>query len=63
MKYYTFVIKQTDEGKLTFRGTCKGFNSFEIIGFLERKKQDIMQQITGEIKPDFVRKVHEGENK
>lgn len=57
-KKYILTVTQ-DENGLDFSATNDGFHAFELIGFLEVKKQDIYLQIKGEIKPEieFKRKV------
>lgn len=54
----TYELKFTDHPdtqKMQIEAKCDGFTSFELLGLLETKKQDILAQIRGEIRPDFVR--------
>ena len=59
-----FVLEVTEEKKeMAFKSRCEGFNCLEILGILERKKTDIMQQMEGLIKPDFIKREYvEGSN-
>lgn len=53
MKRYEFIV--IEDGKnYTFNSTNEGFNAFEILGILEKKKIDILEQIEGKIKPDVI---------
>ena len=52
-KNFIFEVKQID-GKLNFRSVGDGFNMFEVIGFLEWKRVDLFNQLSGNVKPDEV---------
>ena len=49
-----------DDGTTQLSRTNDGFNPFELMGILELSKDDIINQIKGDVKPDIVkRKVKE----
>lgn len=53
----TFVLKiKVDESKkeFTMESENDGFSSFELLGLIEYKRDDIARQIRGEIEPDTV---------
>lgn len=43
-KKFTLIIEETDN-QIQIDGENKGFNAFELLGFLRLKEQDIMDQI------------------
>ena len=45
-----------DDGKCELKRTNDGFNSFELMGILELSKDDIINQIKGNVKPDIVKR-------
>lgn len=55
MKKYTLTITE-DKDSFKVESENEGFNSLELYAILDIKRQDILKQIHGEIKPDFVRK-------
>jgi len=55
MKYYKLEITCDDDGNnLSIKGEASGFRGFEILGFLDWKREDIIAQIRGAVKPDIV---------
>ena len=52
-KIWIVAEKKNDEG---FAMTCfsKGYTSFELLGLIEYKKDDILTQIKGEAKPNKI---------
>lgn len=46
MKKFTMVVTQNEAYKFNFETKNEGFSAFEIIGFLESKKNDIVRQVT-----------------
>lgn len=54
MKKYVFNVEEQENGKLRFSSTNNGFSGFEVLGILERKKQDILDQLSGKIKPETI---------
>jgi hypothetical protein len=54
MKRFFFEVTQDDDGFLSFNSQGEGFHTFEALGFIEWKREDIMAQIRGEITPDKV---------
>ncbi|MDR9419475.1 hypothetical protein [Gracilimonas sp.] len=56
MKKYKLKITEKDDESFEIDSKNEGFNSLELYAILDIKRQDILKQIHGEIKPDFVRK-------
>jgi len=54
-KTYKFTVTETDK-KLTFESESDGFNALEILGILESKKQDIINQMSGKFQPDIIKR-------
>lgn len=52
-KRFVFEVTEID-GMVSFRSEGEGFNTFEALGFMLWKIEDIHQQIRGEVKPDIV---------
>jgi len=52
-KKYTLEVIHKKNGQMCFNATNDGFHAFELLGFLEMKKIDIIKQIKGEIEPDI----------
>lgn len=46
MRKFKLVMTQDDNGCITMEGCNEGFTASEIIGFLEIKKQDFINQMT-----------------
>lgn len=44
-KKFEMVVSLTEDGKFETTVNNDGFNALEIIGFLEMKKQDVLDQI------------------
>jgi len=55
-KIYTIKHYEMSDGSFHVRRVCDGFNAYELLGVLEFTQQEIMQQITGRIKPDFIKR-------
>ena len=49
----TFTV---ENNKLAIEGKNMGFAPYELVGLLEWKKQDILDQIKGKIVPDVVKR-------
>ena len=45
-----------DDQSTELKRTCEGFNAFELMGVLELSKDDIINQIKGNIKPDIIKR-------
>ena len=56
IKKFELTITETDEG-ITITGDNNGFNAIELIGILEAKKQDIVEQLNHPEKFKHVRSV------
>ena len=54
----TYTVKEfIDEvGTKHLERTCDGFNPLELMGILELTQLDILQQMSGKIKPDIVKR-------
>ena len=67
IKESTWVVKYItyDDGTTTLNRVNDGFNPFELLGMLEISKDDIIQQIKGQIKPDIIKRkvIDDGGNK
>lgn len=60
IKRYSLEVILDEAGDVQMNSENEGFSAFDIIGILEHKKQDILNQLSGRIKPDIVsRKVIE----
>lgn len=57
MKTYELKISLDENLKIIVDTKNCGFNSLELLGLLELKKEDIMRQLRGEMQPEYVRKV------
>ncbi len=53
-KYFLIRISETENGTLKISSRNDGFTPLELIGLLSYKKDDIMAQMKGEIKPDII---------
>ena len=56
MKKFTMIVTD-DDGTISIDGENHGFNAMEIIGILETKKQDILDQMNHPEKYTFTRAV------
>lgn len=54
-KEFTLTFR-VEDNKMAIEGSNVGFAATELIGLLEWKKQDILNQIAGKIKPDVVKR-------
>lgn len=54
MRKYALEITENEDKVLSFKSENDGFNAFELLGFLTIKKEDILKQVRGEIKPDTI---------
>lgn len=51
-KSYTIQLETTDKVKLI--RINDGFNPYELLGLLEQIQLDILQQLSGDVKPDII---------
>jgi hypothetical protein len=59
---WSITIEQFNDGSTTMKRTSDGFLGFELLGLIEQMKQDILKQLSGDIKPDIIeRKYIKGE--
>lgn len=45
LKKFELIMKQNEDGTIHVEGNNDGFNALELVGFLEAKKQDILDQM------------------
>ena len=45
LKKCELIMTQNEDGTISVDGNNDGFNALELVGFLEMKKQDILEQI------------------
>jgi lysine/ornithine N-monooxygenase len=55
IKEFTLAFR-VEDNNMKIEGNNAGFTAAELIGLLEWKKQDILNQIAGKIKPDVVKR-------
>ena len=55
-KVYVFVATQNEGEPVKVKRTARGFNSFEVLGFVEMSRQEIIDMINGVIKPNVITK-------
>lgn len=62
-KKYTMIVEATENSELNIRGENEGFNAFEILGFLDFKRQDVLDQINDVMreKAHFKRTIKRGD--
>jgi hypothetical protein len=53
-KVYTVKSIIYSDGTTTLERTNDGYSSMELLGLLEMSQMDIIEQIKGVIKPDFI---------
>ena len=51
-KSYTIQLETTDKVKLI--RINDGFNPYELLGLLEQIQLDIIEQLSGDVKPDII---------
>lgn len=59
MRKYTIEYGEDPDkpGKMKLKRVCDGFNAFELLGVLEFIQMEILDQISGKIKPDIIERV------
>ena len=55
MKKFTMEVTMDLDGSIEVSGENNGFNAFELIAFLELKKQDIIDQVNNKDKFEYKR--------
>jgi len=56
-KYILQVIDNGDNGdKVTVMSLNDGFTAYEVLGLLDMKREDVIDQIKGNIKPDIIKR-------
>ena len=61
MRKFTLTLTENENGDSTVSTENDGFNALELLGFLEMKQQDILEQLRHPTK--FVRRLPDGEVK
>lgn len=56
MKKYSLKAELAEDGRFKIISEGEGFNGLEILGILAYKQTDILRQLSGEIKPDIVKR-------
>ena len=54
IKTYTIQLEISDKVKLIRKNN--GFNPYELLGLLEQIQLDILQQLSGDVKPDIIQR-------
>ncbi len=54
-KTYTITVENKD-GKYHMHRICDGFSPIELLGILAFAQKEILQQMSGEIKPDIIKR-------
>ncbi len=54
IKTYTIQLENSDKVKLIRKNN--GFSPYELLGLLEQIQLDILQQLSGDIKPDIIQR-------
>ncbi len=54
MKKFTLEVTESDDEKSQMNSRNDGFSAMEILGILEFKRDDILSQMKGLIKPDKI---------
>ena len=56
MKKHTITLEENEEGKMIMTRTNDGFNAIELIGLFELCQLEIKQMLSGELKPDIIKR-------
>jgi hypothetical protein len=56
IKRYIIEHEFTGEGKGSLTRRNEGFNPWELLGLLEHSQMEILKQLSGEIKPDVIKR-------
>lgn len=54
---YTLIcepIIRDGEERITYKSENVGFSAIEILGMLDWKREDVLRQMRGEVKPDII---------
>ncbi len=51
---YVIVRTENENGELHVRRVCRGFDPYELLGFLEKTQLDIIEQLKGMIRPEII---------
>ena len=54
IKTYTIQLEISDKVKLIRKNN--GFSPYELLGLLEQIQLDILQQLSGDVKPDIIQR-------
>ena len=62
-KKWTIELQQLDNDLVRLKRINRGFTAYELLGIISHTKDDILKQMSGEIKPDIIeRKLIENGN-
>lgn len=61
LKTWHIEVFEDSDGKQFVKSTNMGFHQFELLGLLEWKQLDIIQQMSGQFKPSLVERIAEKE--
>jgi hypothetical protein len=56
IKTWTYKVTEYDDNTSLLERTNEGFNAHELLGLIEETKDDIIQQMRGNIKPDSIKR-------
>lgn len=56
MKKHTITLEENEEGKMVMTRINDGFNAIELIGLFELCQIEIKQMLSGELKPDIIKR-------
>jgi len=58
-RIYSIVLIEDENGKMSLTRKNRGFNAFELIGFIEDIKQELLKMLHGKMKVDVVKRIVE----
>ena len=56
-KKYRLAVTLDENGDLDISSSNDGFNTFELLGFLQFKIEDVINQLNGKVKPDIIERM------
>lgn len=56
-KKWTIEIKSYDDGSFTLKRTNEGFTALELLGLIFKAQMEILDQISGKIKPTVTERI------
>lgn len=55
-KIFTIKVIEYENGKTFMERKADGFDAYELLGVITLTQQEVIKQIQGEFKPDFVKR-------